>query len=163
MPRSALATIDHEEHRMRRAAANPFFSKQKILRIQPLIQEHVEKLRRRILKFAETGTVLPVGYAYCALTMDIISDYAMGTSTGNLDYEDFNPELANCTKGFGRVWHISKHVSGMAWLFQNIPASIIRRLHPMAGQWKNFLEVTECLLLDSLHSHSLLPSPFDLF
>ena len=141
MPGAAIAATDHDKHRMRRSANNPFFSKQNILRLQPLVQAHVEKLRQRIQGFAETGGVLPLEYAYPAMTMDIISDYAIGRSTRNLDHNDFNRELAACTKGFGRVWAVSKHVSGVLWLFQNIPTSVIQRLDPMAGQWKNFVEV----------------------
>ena len=113
-----------------------------IVRLQPLIRGHVEKLRRKIQGFAETGEVLPVEYAYPALSMDIITDYAMGQSTENLDHQDFNYELASCTRGFGRVWHLSKHISGVMWLFIHTPTSVIKRLDPMAGQWKSFVEVT---------------------
>ena len=138
-------------HRMRRSANNAFFSKQNILRLQPLIQGHVEKLRQRMRGFAETGEVLPLNCAYPAMTMDIISDYAIGRSTGNLDHKDFNRDLASCVKGFGRVWLVSKHIPAVLWLFQNIPASMIRRLDPMAGQWKNFVEVRpHCVLLSSI-------------
>jgi hypothetical protein len=38
-PDGAFGTVDHDMHRMRRAAMNPFFSKASVRRLQPLIHE----------------------------------------------------------------------------------------------------------------------------
>jgi hypothetical protein len=45
---SALATVDHDHHRLRRAAVAPFFSTQSVRRLQPVIEERVDALLDRL-------------------------------------------------------------------------------------------------------------------
>lgn len=45
---SALATIDHDLHKLRRAAINPFFSMQSVRKLQPAIEERVDALLDRL-------------------------------------------------------------------------------------------------------------------
>jgi hypothetical protein len=40
--------VDHRLHRVRRAAVNPFFSKQSVARLQPMLNFMLEKFSRRI-------------------------------------------------------------------------------------------------------------------
>ena len=132
---------DHYRHKMWRSVLNPFFSKQKIATLEPLIHTQLEKLSNRIDSFVESGKVLTIGIAYAAFTMDVITDYAMEKSYGNLDFEDFNQGMANATKKFGKIWHLGKHATWFVPLFSKIPASIIKRLDPDSAQWKAFQEV----------------------
>jgi hypothetical protein len=68
VPDSAFGTASHELHRMRRAALNPFFSKQKVRALQPKIENVVENLLQRFDEFAGTGKALPLSDAFAALT-----------------------------------------------------------------------------------------------
>lgn len=61
---SALATIDHSHHRLRKNALNPFFSSQKVRSLQPVIEERVDALLRAILKYANTTRGLPLNVMY---------------------------------------------------------------------------------------------------
>jgi hypothetical protein len=45
---SALATIDHDHHRLRRGAVAPFFSTQSVRLLQPVIEERVDALLERL-------------------------------------------------------------------------------------------------------------------
>jgi cytochrome P450 len=53
---------------MRRAALNPFFSKQKVRALQPKIETVVENLLARFEEFAVTKKPLPMSDAFAALT-----------------------------------------------------------------------------------------------
>lgn len=68
VPESAFGTSSHELHRMRRAALNPFFSKQKIRGLQPKIEHVVDNLLARFEDFADTKQPLPMSDAFAALT-----------------------------------------------------------------------------------------------
>lgn len=101
----------------------------------------MEKLIAHIGKFAASGKVVPIGTAYSAFAMDVVTEYAMEKGYGNLDQEDFNQDLVNCLQGLGTVWHLGKHVTWIPALFAMTPAWIIRKLAPKAAQWKAYQEV----------------------
>ncbi|KAL9123390.1 MAG: hypothetical protein Q9187_000072 [Circinaria calcarea] len=139
---SVLGTLDHDQHRIRRAALNPFFSKQKISALEPVIQAQADKLVKRIEGFAASGAVLPIGTAFSAFTMDVVSEYAMEKSYGNLDREDFNQDMVDSAQGVGRVWHLGKLVTWFPPMFAVIPSWMIKMLSPKASHWKAIQEDT---------------------
>ena len=68
VPESSFATVKHETHRMRRAALNPFFSKQKVRSLQPRIEKVVNNLLIRFDGFANKPESVKVSDAFAALT-----------------------------------------------------------------------------------------------
>lgn len=157
--KSIAQTINHDVHRLRRAALNPFFSKQKIAFMESAILDQVEKLSRRIEEFAASGRVLPLGFAYSALTMDIITEYAMEKTYGNLDYEDFNQDMVDCIRGFGKMWRLGKHMNWLPRLMSLVPPSVTLKLDPKLGQFKAFQEVRKHFFGLFLHLCVCLSSP----
>ncbi|ERF69870.1 hypothetical protein EPUS_05412 [Endocarpon pusillum Z07020] len=143
-PFSAHGTTDHNLHRIRRASLNPFFSKKKIVSLEPVLQGQVEKLSRRMEEFADSGKVMPLGYAYAAFTMDIVTEYAMEKSYGNLDHEDFNADLCDCVKGVGPIWHLGKHIPWFNQIYAMTPSWVIQKLLPKSGHWKAFQD--DCIV-----------------
>lgn len=67
VPQSSFATVKHETHRMRRAALNPFFSKQKVRSLQPRIENVVNNLLVRFDGFANKSEPVKVSDAFAAL------------------------------------------------------------------------------------------------
>lgn len=89
---SIFGTVQHDHHRVRRGALNPFFSKKSISAIQPLIQSKVDLLCTGLGEYAPDGSdekragrEIELGVAYMSLTLDVISHYAFGKSYGLLD------------------------------------------------------------------------------
>lgn len=138
---ATASTVPHDTHRMRRAALNPFFSRQKVTALEPLLHNQVEKLSRRFEEFASSGKVLPVGYAYPAFTMDIITEYAMNKSYNSMDHEHFNCDMANFARSIGPVWHIGKHFRWFVPVMKSMPMWIALRLNPPIATWKVFEDV----------------------
>ena len=68
VPESAFGTSSHDLHRMRRAALNPFFSKQKVRALQPKIENVVQNLLNRFEEFGDRKQPLPMSDAFAALT-----------------------------------------------------------------------------------------------
>ena len=119
---------------------NPFFSKQKILSLEPVIQGQIEKLPNRVEDFAASGKVLVIGVAYAALTIDVVTEYAMEKSIGNLDRKDFNRDMVECARGFGLMWRIGKHITWLPPLMEVAPDWLMER-EPKIGQWIAFRQV----------------------
>ena len=65
---SVFATPGHDLHRLRRSALAPYFSMASVRRLQPLLQERVNKLLERFEGFRDTGEVLNTSWAYAAFT-----------------------------------------------------------------------------------------------
>jgi cytochrome P450 len=63
-----FATVDHDLHKNRRAAINPFFSLKNVRELQPVIEERVATMMKRIRDFNESGQVLNVSWLNAAFT-----------------------------------------------------------------------------------------------
>lgn len=65
---SLIGTLGHDEHRIRRAALSPYFSKQSVRALQPLIDRNMGILLERLRQFAVSGAPMKLDDAYAALT-----------------------------------------------------------------------------------------------
>jgi hypothetical protein len=65
-PDGTLGTVEHDLHRLRRGALNPFFSKASARRLQPLIQERADLLLQRVKEYGSAKKVLTISVAYVA-------------------------------------------------------------------------------------------------
>ena len=63
-----FATISHDQHKVRRAALNRFFSTASVRRLQPLLEERLQRLLDRIREAKTTGETIPLEYAFAAFT-----------------------------------------------------------------------------------------------
>src|SRR6185436_10574162 len=89
-PLSAFATNQHEHHRLRRSALNPFFSGRSVRALEPVILQTVDRLCARFDEASHSGEVVRLDAAYMALTMDVICVYVFGASEGHLEAADYN-------------------------------------------------------------------------
>ncbi|KAI4242602.1 MAG: hypothetical protein L6R40_003983 [Gallowayella cf. fulva] len=127
---SAFGTIPHDLHRIRRRAFNSFFSKQKIVSLEPLIQSIVDKLCRRLESYSGTGKEVPIRHAYECLTHDVVMEYALGKGDNNVEHPDFNPELHETIKVLGMSGHYMKLIPGVQSILPWIPPWVITALVP---------------------------------
>lgn len=68
IPGSLLGTDPHATHKIRRAAINPFFSKQNVRTLEPGIEERVQALVKTLKSRGDSGEIVQMEYAYSALT-----------------------------------------------------------------------------------------------
>ena len=88
-PGSIVGTIPHEIHRKRRAALLPFFSKQKIYALEPVIQGMVDKLSDKIGEYQKTGQPFNMRNAMKCFAADTVGEYCFAQSGGLIDKPDF--------------------------------------------------------------------------
>jgi cytochrome P450 len=90
--------IDHDFHKRKRQAMEPFFSKRSVQGLESQIVDKVEKLLSRLSSAlsecedndtSEKGTIVNLSDAMCALALDIVSEYAFGEPYGALDRDDY--------------------------------------------------------------------------
>lgn len=128
MTQGSLATIDHDHHRLRRNAINPFFSKTNVRKLEPVIQSNVSKLMTRLEKLEDTGEPVNLNIVFSAFTSDIIIEYAFGESQHYLDKEDFNLDFFFMMDS---IHHIEAAAKQFGWLLPvvlSIPEFITTRV-----------------------------------
>ncbi|CZR52602.1 related to cytochrome P450 CYP3/CYP5/CYP6/CYP9 subfamilies [Phialocephala subalpina] len=130
MGHATFGTIEHKQHRLRRSALNPFFSKQMISKLEPTIQAVVEKLFSRLEEFRGAGKPVEMRAAYSALTIDVITAYAFNESWEHLDSPDFKKDWFD---GVHLMMGAGNFMKQFPWLFSVVrvlPQSVVVWLSP---------------------------------
>lgn len=141
--KAGFGTQDHDVHRMRRMALNPFFSKQAVQRLEPVIQQKIDLLCKKLDVYAQSERVVSVGDAVMALTTDIISEYSFGYSYDLLEKD-----------GFAELWNIAFRESlRSAVLFRyfpllgkyvaNLPLGVVKLLSPSMMPFLEIMKVRQ--------------------
>jgi hypothetical protein len=90
---AAIATVEHDMHRMRRGAMSRMFSKDSIRRLEPIMQENLGKLFGRLQEYQDSGKPLNMLPVYSAFTNDLIAEYAFGINCDWLGNPEFNKDF----------------------------------------------------------------------
>lgn len=146
VPDASATTINHDLHKIRRAALNPFFSKQRITSLEPLVQRKLEILSKRVEGFAASGDVVSIGTAYSALNMDIITEYTMIKGQENLLHKDFNQDMVEAIQGLIKIWVWAKHMPWVLSVLGTVPHWVVKSLDPKMAGYLKFQEVCRLLL-----------------
>ena len=151
-PDSTLSTVHHDHHRQRRAALNPLFSRQRIVRLQPVMQERLNSLLARIKTFGEDGQILNVQHAFGAFAagksisvshrslfvskklnsfrIDVGMEYFFGQSQKKVNALDFDPGFHDAIQsGFNNVLpmnHFPWVMDGMIGIAKRTPDWLLR-------------------------------------
>ena len=103
-----IGTLDHAHHRLRRAALNPYFSKQAVAKLEPIIRTVIENLCRSFREAKGKGVPINLNHAFATLTMDIITEYSFSKSYGCVDEPDFAKKWPEVVEGISVSSHINK-------------------------------------------------------
>ncbi|CAF9907147.1 MAG: hypothetical protein HETSPECPRED_007051 [Heterodermia speciosa] len=125
---AGFGTVEHDLHRMRRAAINPFFSKQKVAALQPVIQRLTDKLCAKFERFR--GTVVPLECAFDAFTMDVITEYSLDTNFGYLDHPGWSSDFRELERAFGEMGYMQKMFPPMIKIMRSLPDKVVVWLDP---------------------------------
>jgi hypothetical protein len=127
---SGFGTVDHKLHRIRRAAINPFFSKQAVSRLQPMLRYMIDKLCGRIDQCRASGQPMRMRQVYMCLTTDIITLYALNRSWNHLDSPDFSPFWVETIKATVGAGHFLKQFPFMFSVTRALPYWVVGAMDP---------------------------------
>ncbi|KAL1686931.1 cytochrome P450 [Schizophyllum commune] len=86
---SSFGSIDPVQAKSRRDAINPLFSRRAIAKLEPFIQEKVDKLTTKLLAYDDASKPVDLLQALRAATLDIIFSYCFGEDCNALNAPDF--------------------------------------------------------------------------
>jgi hypothetical protein len=147
-------TVDHFHHRLRRGPLNPFFSKQRILKLEDMLWGMVEKLCERFEQARQSGAALPLRLVYMCLTTDVITQYSMARSWNYLDAPDFSPLWCETIKVLASYGVFFKHAPWLYKVLRAMPDRLVRAMDPGMGLIMEYTRVR--LLLRVVSSKKLL-------
>ncbi|GIJ86405.1 hypothetical protein Asppvi_005293 [Aspergillus pseudoviridinutans] len=124
---SLFSTIDHDIHRMRRAALLPFFSNSYVRKMQPDVQERLDVLFKRMASFKDTDE--PVN-ANCVFA-------AFSNETPNFDSSERDASLAGA-----QSFHLLKRMPWLNTVMMPLPESLASRLSPALGSYMRQKKMT---------------------
>ncbi|KAF6220284.1 hypothetical protein HO133_003416 [Letharia lupina] len=132
---SIFGTVQHDHHRVRRGALNPFFSKKSISAIEPLIQNKVDLLCTALGEYApggsdekRAGKEIELGLAYMSLTLDIISHYAFGKSYGLLDLPGFSQLWKDVVENVMESFALVRNLPWLPEVLKKLPMPITKMI-----------------------------------
>lgn len=137
-PGSILTARDHDLHRRRRAVLNPYFSRQNVRRLVPVINDTLATLLRRMDGWATVDEPVQMNRALRAATKDVIQEYCFGGGEKCLDMEDCNAAFFDIITP-QRICHLGTHIYWLAKLLANLPPSLMTTLMPRVGVFADFM------------------------
>ncbi|CVK87181.1 related to cytochrome P450 CYP3/CYP5/CYP6/CYP9 subfamilies [Fusarium proliferatum] len=152
---SLIGTLGHDEHRIRRAALSPYFSKQSVRALQPLVDRNMGILLGRFREFAQSGAPLKLDDAYAALTNDIVEDYAFGKSENRLQAADFDPSFRDAMLQGGKAGHVLKHFPWLMDMLRKLPNSMLLKLSPAMGAYSQLQTSVKKQVADITQAHQM--------
>jgi cytochrome P450 len=128
---AAFGTLDHHKHRMRRDPWNPYFSKQSVSRLQPLlIQTLVNKLCDRLAEYQAAGKPVIMTHAYACLTADVISEYAYPEGYCLLDKPEFESKNYDAWIALSKMSHSLKQFGWLYPVLSSMPLWVTKYTSP---------------------------------
>ena len=121
---------------------NPFFSKQKVAALQPVIQRLAEKLCAKFEKCKGTEEIVPLECAFDAFTMDVITEYSLDTSFGYLDHPGWSSDFRELERAFGEMGYMQKMFPPMIKMMQSLPDKVVIWMDPKSKLLLDFFR--EC-------------------
>ena len=146
-PDAGLGTTHHELHRARRSVMNPFFSKQNVRLLEPVLHRSLGKVLKRLAQSAGSGQPLRMNLLYSATTSDIISDYCFGKSFNNLDKDDLNEPYFSAFHEASRSYHVACFNPWLVPTIRALPQKVVVLFMPEVEVFLNLLKVSPFLIL----------------
>ncbi|KAJ6599961.1 cytochrome P450, partial [Mycena vulgaris] len=128
---SSFGLLDAREARRRREMLSPLFSRRAALKLEPIIQEKVDRLIANILSH-DGDTPCNLFMAFRAATLDIITSYCFAQSFDALDYPEFqHPILLAILSGVSAIWTF-KYFPSLYFIVEHMPGWLMHGISPIS-------------------------------
>lgn len=127
-PSSTVAETDPVKHKRRRAPLESLFSRQSILKLEPMLMAKIDMACARFDEIHAAGRPVRVEWALKSLTMDMVSEFCFGQSLGALHDDDFMSGPVQVFRSYLHNLHIIKAFPIVRTLSNTLPLWIAKRI-----------------------------------
>jgi len=135
---AAISTVEHDVHRIRRGAMSRMFSKDSVRRLEPIMQQNLEKLFSRMEEFKESGKPLSLLPVFSAFTNDLIAEYAFGISYNWLEAPEFNKSFFHFITSFHEAGALAVQFNWVMPLINSLPLWFLKKVNPGMTEFIQF-------------------------
>lgn len=128
-PGATASTLQHNLHRMRRGALNPFFSKKAVMELEQSTRSKVNALCEKIDAYAAQDRVVDLGAGFTAVTLDVITEYCFDACYNCIE----DPDLGKWKRLMSGIFEgapLGKTFPRMMALMQSLPRPVATTLNP---------------------------------
>ncbi|KAJ5691755.1 hypothetical protein N7462_001178 [Penicillium macrosclerotiorum] len=144
-------TPKHEIHRRRRAAVNPFFSKQRIADVSWIMQEQLNTLCARIRnEYQGTDQILRLDWMWGCITSDSIVRYCFDQSYGFLDAPDFKSAFMQAMVNLFDGIHLVTQFPFVVTILNALPEHLLALIQPGMKYVHDFNHEMKCQIIGVL-------------
>ncbi|KIW94509.1 uncharacterized protein Z519_04485 [Cladophialophora bantiana CBS 173.52] len=140
VPTAGGMTVEHEIHRKRRGALNPFFSKASIVANMPVIQEKLAVMCQRLDKIKGSREVLDLEAVYLALTTDVLTQCSYGWTYDYIHHPEWAMTWKLVNTGGRASAAIVRSFPLIGAIVRSMPLSVAIKLVPPVGFMKSWMQ-----------------------
>lgn len=136
---STFGSVTHDQHRARRAAMNPFFSKASVTRLEDCMRGYIDRICGHIESYASTGEACNLSWAFMCLSTDIITEFSFGWDRGYTQNRTFQPNLMLAMKGGVEMAIIFRHIPFLLPVVENwLPEWVAEKMMEGGSEYFRF-------------------------
>ena len=144
VPLATFSTADSDEHRMRRAAISPFFSRGRVRGQNTQIQSLADGISRRLAtEYAGTGKILNLAHMWSCYTSDAIMDIVFARPKNFHLYPDFRSPFTLALESMSQYAHLTLHFGWILTIMNLFPHRLAKLLFPPFRPVIEFREASE--------------------
>ena len=140
VPTAGGMTVEHEVHRKRRGALNPFFSKASIVANLPVIQEKLAIMCERLDKIKGSREVLDLESVYLALTTDVLTQCSYGWTYDYIHHPEWAMTWKLVNTGGRASAAIVRSFPLIGAIVRSMPLYLAIKLVPPVGFMKSWMQ-----------------------
>lgn len=157
-----FSTVDHDLHKLRRAALNPFFSAAKARELQPVIEAQVYNVLRRLEEHArmlnkmkkKEEEPLDLVVVFAAFTNDVINEYAFARSEHLVDSPDFGRGNIESIFRGTYMGTVAKHMPWSLWVLNVLPEAVTERWVPGFDEFNHLRKTIRAQIVSMKHGEN---------
>lgn len=131
IPEAGFVAANHEIHRSRRAALNPYFSTRRVALQSPSIQNRMNRLCDRLQgEYAGSGRVLKMDHMWGCLASDIVVEYCLNRTYRFIESPDFRASFVDAMYDLMDGIHVGSQFPWIISLIDSLPDSLVKILQP---------------------------------
>ena len=143
VPLATFSTSDSDEHRIRRAAIGPFFSKSRVRSQNERIQQLASAISQRLTtEYAGQNKPLDMGNMWGCFTADVIMDIVFARPKNFSRYPDFESPFTLALRNMATWAHVTLHFGWILTIMNQVPDQVAKALFPPFRPIIEFREVS---------------------
>jgi hypothetical protein len=143
---ASQATVEHDMHKIRRAANDPYFSKRQIRSFTPFIQGRADKLCERLLnEFTVSKDSVCLGDAFRCFSGDVVMEYCFSKNYNFLGFSNFKTPYIEAGQQLQANYHIMSYFPWLLRVMKSLPTKYLPKTMAPVYAFKRVRLPSSCI------------------